>query len=162
VLRTRGHRLSVTSAIASEDGKYLFTSGKEGSIIKWDLPSGRKVATFHKLKPDDPDVTKGKGKGKSKASGEDMKGHTDEVLALALSSDGKYLASGGKDRKVGIWDVEKGEWVKGFMGHKDSISVSCITSQQTDAVDTGHIVSGLPERLPTALQRVFRPDTKII
>lgn len=54
----------------------------------------------------------------------DVNGHTDEVLALALSGDGKYLASGGKDRKVGVWDVQKDEWVKGFGGHKDTVSVS--------------------------------------
>lgn len=65
-----------------------------------------------------------KGKGKEKARREGVNGHTDEVLALALSGDGKYLASGGRDRKVGVWDVEKEEWVKGFGGHKDTVSVS--------------------------------------
>ncbi|KAI0061168.1 WD40 repeat-like protein [Artomyces pyxidatus] len=116
-LRTRGHRFSVTSAVASEDGRYLFTSGKEGSIIKWDLRSGSRLKTFPKLHPG-----KTKGKGKEKASVTDVPGHTDEVLTLALSGDGKYLASAGKDRKVGVWDVEKGEWVKGFGGHRDTIS----------------------------------------
>jgi ribosomal RNA-processing protein 9 len=120
VLRTRGHRLSVTSAVASESCKHLFTSGKEGSIIKWDLVTGKKLAVFYKLRLE----KKGKGKGKQKAWSGDVSGHTDEVLALALSGDGKHLASGGKDRKVGIWDVEKEEWVKGFGGHKDTISVS--------------------------------------
>lgn len=62
--------------------------------------------------------------GKQKMSErEEIKGHTDEVLALALSGDGKYLASGGKDRRLGVWDVEKEEWVRGFGGHKDLISV---------------------------------------
>ena len=128
MLRTRGHRLSVTSAVASEDGKYLFTSGKEGSIIKWDLLIGKKVTTFKKLRPNKPDVRNGKGKGKSTSLSGDVNGHTDEILALALSSDGKYLASGGRDKKVGVWDVEKGEWVKGFVAHKDSVSVSRFTS----------------------------------
>jgi ribosomal RNA-processing protein 9 len=53
-------------------------------------------------------------------------GHTDEVLALALSGDGKYLASAGKDRRLGVWDVEKDVWIKGFVGqmaHKDLVSV---------------------------------------
>lgn len=56
----------------------------------------------------------------------DIKGHTDEVLALALSADGKYLASAGRDRKLGVWDAERDEWIKGFgghLGHKDLISV---------------------------------------
>lgn len=118
ILRTRGHRLSVTSAVASESCKYLFTCGKEGSIIKWDLVTGKKLAVFHKVRPEK------KGKGKQKAWSGDVNGHTDEVLALALSGDGKYLASGGKDRRIGVWDVEKEEWVKAFGGHKDTISVS--------------------------------------
>ncbi|KIJ59519.1 hypothetical protein HYDPIDRAFT_33127 [Hydnomerulius pinastri MD-312] len=49
-------------------------------------------------------------------------GHTDEVVALAVGSDGRYLVSGGKDKKIGVWDIETNEWVKGFGGHKDLIS----------------------------------------
>ncbi|KAJ7594357.1 WD40-repeat-containing domain protein [Mycena floridula] len=118
VLRTRGHRFSVTSAVASASGQHLFTSGKEGTIIKWDLCSGKKLATFYKIRPS-------KTKGKGRAVYEEQRGHTDEVLGLALSDDGKYLASGGRDRKVGVWDAEKGEWIKGFIGqvgHKDLVS----------------------------------------
>lgn len=48
------------------------------------------------------------------------------MLALAISGDGRYLASGGKDRRVGVWDVQKAEWVKGFGGHRDTISVRLI------------------------------------
>ncbi|KAH9968078.1 WD40 repeat-like protein [Russula dissimulans] len=114
-LRTRGHRFSVTSAAASSDARFLFTSGKEGSIIKWDLRAGTRLATFRKLRP-------GGGKGKEKATNAETPGHTDEVLALALSDDGRYLASAGRDRKVCVWDVEKGEWVRGFGGHRDTIS----------------------------------------
>jgi ribosomal RNA-processing protein 9 len=113
-LRTRGHRFSVTSAVASSDARFLFTSGKDGSIIKWDLHSGTRLATFRKLRPG--------GKGKEKAAAE-IPGHSDAVLTLALSDDGRYLASAGKDRRVGVWDVEKDEWVRGFGGHRDTISV---------------------------------------
>ena len=72
-------------------------------------------------------LTKSKGKGKAKvlptgANGE-VQGHTDEVLALAVSPDGKYLASGGRDRIVCIWDTETNKWLKGFSGHRDTISV---------------------------------------
>ncbi|KAG6817022.1 hypothetical protein H0H87_000644 [Tephrocybe sp. NHM501043] len=123
VLRTRGHRFSVTSAVAAESGKHLYTSGKEGSIIQWDLATGKRLLTFHKIRPPNSQ-TKGKGKGKAPID-LNLKGHTDEVLALALSDDGRYLASAGRDRKLVVWDVEKGEWVKAFggnLGHKDIIS----------------------------------------
>ncbi|KAF9224747.1 WD40 repeat-like protein [Gyrodon lividus] len=115
-LRCRGHRLSITSALATEDAKHLFTASKDGTINKWNLRTGLKTATFHKQRLDH------KGKGKARANPLDIKGHTDEVLALAVSSNGKYLVSGGKDRKVGVWDVEKNQWMKGFWGHKDLIS----------------------------------------
>ncbi|KAI0037031.1 WD40 repeat-like protein [Vararia minispora EC-137] len=111
--RTRGHRFTVTSAVASDDARVLFTAGKEGSIIKWDLRTGKRLATFPKIRLD-------KGKGKARES--DLRGHTDEVWCLALGADTRYLASGGKDRRVCVWDVEKGQWVKTFSGHRDSIS----------------------------------------
>ncbi|KAI0275730.1 WD40 repeat-like protein [Russula aff. rugulosa BPL654] len=114
-LRTRGHRFSVTSAVASNDARFLFTSGKEGSIIKWDLHSGARLATFPKLRP-------GSGKGKEKATIAETPGHFDEVLTLALSDDGRYLASAGKDRRICVWDAGKGEWVRAFGGHRDMIS----------------------------------------
>ena len=113
-IRTRGHRYSVTAAVVSPDARYIFTSAKDGNIIKHDLKTGKSVHTFHKQRKHD------KGKGKEVT---DVHGHTDEIWALAISADGKYLASGGKDRRVGVWDVEKDAWVKGFGGHRDSISV---------------------------------------
>ncbi|KAF9266888.1 WD40 repeat-like protein [Marasmius fiardii PR-910] len=119
---TKGHRLSVTAAVASQSGRYLFTSGKEGHIIKWDLSTGKQIKQLYKLRPSS------NSKGKGKAVDSDTKGHTDEVLALALSYDGKYLVSGGRDRKVGVWDAEKCEWIKCFVGpsgHKDGISAAC-------------------------------------
>jgi len=121
-LHTRGHRFSVTSAITSESGTHLFTSGKEGHIIQWDLASGKKVSTFYKVRPPTTDK---KGKGKA-IPDPDIKGHTDEVLSLALSGDGKLLASAGRDRRLCIWDVERGDWVKtfaGHLGHKDAVVV---------------------------------------
>ena len=108
--------------MASESGKHLFTSGKEGSIVKWDLSTGRKLTTFHKIRPPNSNE---KGKGKALFDPK-IQGHTDEILALAMSSDGKYLVSGGRDQRLGVWDAEKGEWIQGLgghLGHRDLISV---------------------------------------
>lgn len=58
----------------------------------------------------------------------ELEGHTDEILALALSSDGKFLASGGRDRRIGVWGADKGAWLRSFGGHRDAISVCHATS----------------------------------
>lgn len=36
----------------------------------------------------------------------DIEGHYDEVLCSAISSNGKYMVTGGKDRIVRIWDIQ--------------------------------------------------------
>ena len=87
-------------------------------LFRSDLSTGKPVSTFYKIGPS----KFSEGKGKQKASLE-THGHTDEVLALAVSDDGKILASAGKDRKLVVWDAEKGEWTQSFGGHKDTVSV---------------------------------------
>lgn len=124
-VRLKGHRFSITSAVVSDDGRALFTAGKEGSIIGWNLLSGKRLVVFPKVRPSLSSIDR-KGKVKMTAdthAANELQGHTDEVLALALSSDGKYLASGGRDRRLGVWDVAKKEWIRSFGGHRDIISV---------------------------------------
>jgi len=131
---TKGHQLSVTYSTASDSAKYLFTAGKEGTIIQWDLFTGKKLHTIYKVKPNSPSPLKGKAKATA-AFDPSVEGHTKEVYGLAISGDGKLLATAGADRRVGIWDVEKGTWVKGFagnLGHKDVVSVCspCLTQAE--------------------------------
>ncbi|KDQ12417.1 hypothetical protein BOTBODRAFT_112892 [Botryobasidium botryosum FD-172 SS1] len=117
-LRTKGHRLPITCTTVSEDGAFLFTASKEGSIIQWNITTGQQIALFPKIRSSSE-----KGKGKAKAgAAEEIRGHTDEIWSLAISSDGKYLASGGKDKKVIIWDLPDMKWRHTFAGHKDSVS----------------------------------------
>lgn len=102
----RGHKLPVTSICLSEDGKAAFSASKDGAILRWDLATQTK--TRLQLPADDV----------SKAT----KDHEKAVLALALSSDGKFLVSGGMDKLLRVWDAEKNEVLETFQGHRDAIS----------------------------------------
>ena len=42
-----------------------------------------------------------------------LRGHADEIRALAFSADGKLLASGGADRVIHVWDAATGDLVAG-------------------------------------------------
>lgn len=48
--------------------------------------------------------------------------HTGDVLSLALSTDDKFLASGGADKQVIIWDAAQGGWLKTFPGHRAMVT----------------------------------------
>jgi ribosomal RNA-processing protein 9 len=102
----KGHRLPVTSVCLSEDGKTAFSSSKDGVILKWDLPT---LSKTNLVLPKD-DVSKA------------TKDHEKCVLALALSSDGKFLASGGRDKLLRVWDADQGTVVETFQGHRDAVS----------------------------------------
>ncbi|CAD6901644.1 unnamed protein product [Tilletia controversa] len=219
IVHTKGHRLPVTSAVASADAQVLFTASKDGSICQWRLSDGKLLTVIPKALKPNPIPTaasagsKGKGKAKAKertvthpipksatsgaarrrmraqrltsfqnagddsqqdddvdmkvasatANGTNPKGkssstqnangtshsdasnggrmhilrldegqgHTDAIWALALSTDGRFLASGGLDRRIGLWELtpsssttssSRPRWVKTLSGHKDSIT----------------------------------------
>jgi WD40 repeat protein len=48
-------------------------------------------------------------------------GHTDAVLALAVSRDGKSLASGSADQTVKLWNLASGRAVRTLRGHTDKV-----------------------------------------
>ena len=54
-------------------------------------------------------------------TGQEHPGHTDHVLALAVTSDDRYLASGGRDKTIFVWDLNNLSLVKRFRGHKGPI-----------------------------------------
>ncbi|GAB5587293.1 pre-rRNA processing protein [Umbelopsis nana] len=106
IRQCRGHQLAVTGVAMTENGKFLYTASKDGSIIKWDALTMTKLHTF-------PGGRKGV---------KDFTGHTDSILCLALSSDGQYLASGGKDKAIHIWSVAENKHIVAFKQHKDSVA----------------------------------------
>ena len=50
-----------------------------------------------------------------------LKGHTSWVYALALSPDGKTLASAGYDKTVRLWDLESLKELAALTGHKGAV-----------------------------------------
>ncbi|CEH16543.1 U3 snoRNP-associated protein (contains WD40 repeats) [Ceraceosorus bombacis] len=95
----------------------------------------------------------------------EKEGHTDEIWSLALSDDGTLLASGGRDRRVGLWAIEPRadarelsdvassrqtltaapRWVAGLSGHKDSVTSLSF-----------RVGSGLTELFSASLDRTLK------
>ena len=138
VLAVRGHRAPITCARTSTACDALFTADKDGRIVQWSLRDGRQLCILPRgrhldaVDSDEPlSTTSGAARRRARvgpsfqgaASLRPGEGHTDAVLSLSLSDDGRLLASGGRDRRIGIWSVASGEtrWVKALSGHKDAV-----------------------------------------
>lgn len=71
-----------------------------------------------------------------------LPGHTQLIEALALSPDGHLLASGGRDRKIKIWDLSRGDELAVLVGHGGrvrSLAFSPDGSLLASAADDGTV-----------------------
>lgn len=109
-LDSRGHTAEVTALAFTPDGRDLVSASKDKTIRVWDLETGRTRRTFR---------------------GQIGPGPEGEVAAMALSSDGKWLASGGwmdpaQARvpccgDVRLYDYASGELVTLLRAHNEPV-----------------------------------------
>jgi ribosomal RNA-processing protein 9 len=84
---------------------YAYTTSKDLVITKWDLSGSR---------PRVVKVVRGDGRIKSPSERESYKGHFDEILCVAVSPDGKFVVTGGRDRRIVVWAAESLAPIKVF------------------------------------------------
>ncbi|MBY0425539.1 MAG: hypothetical protein K2Q22_07885, partial [Cytophagales bacterium] len=51
-----------------------------------------------------------------------QKGHSASVKAVTVSPDGKYLATGSRDRSAKLWDMATGMEIRTFLGHEHTVN----------------------------------------
>ena len=54
-----------------------------------------------------------------------LTGHSESVLSVAVSPDGKYLASGSADKTLKIWDANIGKELRTLEGHSATVNSVC-------------------------------------
>jgi len=111
----------IYSVAISPDGKYFATGHNNYTGCIWDLATGKEIRKFGGLgwvnalafMPDSKRLVIGQDAVKIMdiATGQitqTFNGHRNGVAALAVSSDSKYIVSGGADGTTQIWNVETG------------------------------------------------------
>lgn len=58
----------------------------------------------------------------------ELEGHTDTILSITYSPDGRYIASGSRDGTVRLWCALTGKELKKFFGHKYGTVVSAFST----------------------------------
>ena len=79
----KGHDGAVWNAKFSYNGKYCMSGGHDRTVRLWNPHTGLHIQTY--------------------------KGHSYEVLDLAITEDNSKFASCGKERSVLLWDVERAD-----------------------------------------------------
>ena len=89
-----GHQRDAMTVQFTPDGKRLLTAGLDGSLVVWDVETGKELRRM--------------GKG--------------VIYHAALSPDGKrVLTAGYTDRAVRLWDLDKEMEIKKFDGHSGNV-----------------------------------------
>lgn len=98
----RGHERAIETLIFSHDSQLLFSGSRDQLIHVWQLPTPEDDHTPERLQT--PWRT--------------LRGHRQSLRRLDISPDGRYLASGGADALVHLWDVRTGTLVDTLVGHE--------------------------------------------
>ncbi|KAF4621505.1 hypothetical protein G7Y89_g14568 [Cudoniella acicularis] len=111
---------------------FVYTVSKDLCLIKWriqDLPADQfpqknkkksaKPPPPPRRKPAQVAFTRG---DKSKVKDNSYKGHTSDILTVAASQDGKFVVTGGQDRKIIVWDATNLSPLRVFTQHRDAVT----------------------------------------
>ena len=90
VTQLRGHDLTPTCVALETSGEHAYSGSKDHSVFQWD------VETQKRLRCIIPHYDK-YNSSRKRADG--------EVLAMAVSGDGRYLTTGGRDKLVRVFDI---------------------------------------------------------
>lgn len=82
----------------SPDGRYILSTGQDGTARIWDVETGEELRRFE--------------------------GHTDALFNGFFAPDGQTVITGSYDKTARVWDVMRGVELQQIRGHTDFISVA--------------------------------------
>jgi len=128
ITRFRADQFSPTSAAVAYP--FIYIAAKDITVSMWEIPSEAANAendagTQRRMPGKKPKLVKIFRGYTSRAGDSHYTGHTAPILCCAVSSSGKYLATGGDDKKIVVWDAKLLKPLRSFHQHRDSVLAVC-------------------------------------
>merc|ERR1712012_713050 len=122
--RLHGHGHFVSDVVLSSDGHFALSGPWNKNLRLWDLSAGRSTRRFEDHNHDVLSVAF------SADNRQIVSGYRDKTIKLwntvAMSPDGSLCASGGKDAKAMLWDLNDGKHLY-TLDHADTINALCFS-----------------------------------
>ncbi len=109
IARFRGHEDTVFKAAFSPDSRSLASCSRNHIVRVW------------QTEPISMASASAAGEEATVSRCQVLRGHSDEVFAVAFHPDGTRLATGGRDGAVSLWNLTRGEEVVRLPGHKSYV-----------------------------------------
>ncbi len=160
-----GHTGAITSLAMSATGSVLASASEDRTVILWSWPRGNRLGLLphpsevnavafspSRSEENDTSLLTGSADGQARlwrlAAGGTITGpvlfsesHENAIRAVAFSADGKLCATGGEDKRIGVWEAATGKhlyWLESEAGgssvHKGAVTSLAFTAD-------GHLVS---------------------
>jgi eukaryotic-like serine/threonine-protein kinase len=131
LLTLLGYVASVDSVVFSPDGRRVITGSSDGAIKVWDVTSGKELLTlkgsFSSLESHGAfrvwDVTVGREE-------QNLRGFSCSIFSLAISRDGRRIATPGGGSNLEVWDAATPEQVASWQREEGSEEVLLARSRE--------------------------------
>jgi WD40 repeat protein/serine/threonine protein kinase len=184
-----GHTKAIDQLAYAPDGKVLATSSRDGTVKLWESDTGSLIRTLPDhhggfssrivFSPDSKTLlSAGGGEPTTRfwevATGQVATTLKDTPGILAISADGKTLATGSIDGTIKLWDIAAGSVVRTLRDHHNvdpirnlafssdgkTLASTGLTGQAVTLWDatTGHLLRSLKGHTGTILDIAFSPD----
>ena len=164
-----GHTRYINVLSISSDGRYLLSGSSDMTIKLWDVKSGREIRTFSGHNGLVVGIVFDPNNVNFYSCGWDakiikwhimndkpivvMENHGEEVNSIAISLDGKYLATGNwRNGTIKLWNPSNGLLIKKFEGHTGGINSLTIS-------DSGYLYSASNDK---TIKQWTIPDAELI